>query len=491
MEAPAMNPNALTFNGLDADTGEYLLTLTPAEIVALWRKEAVDADHLVDLRERDRRTKQKVLAPMPGVDIGDLAQAGWGIVFPADGDPALEAALAALIDHRREQAGASKERRFKIFRGNDGYQKGETALDFLVRHGAGFGLADPDQMPYYLLLVGEPAQLPFSFQYQLDVQRGAGRIAFETVEEYASYADSVVAAEKALPRPRTAVFVGVQNPDDGATGLSATSLVAPLAVRIGEKCPTWQDGITTVIGTEANKARFAQVLGGAETPTFAFTASHGLGLRNDNPRQRTDQGALVCQDWPGPVAWKGKGKLPPDFYFAAADVADDANLGGMIAFHFACYGAGTPNEDDFAHLRLKKPVEIPAEPFVAALPRRMLGHPRGGALAVIGHVERAWGYSITWDGNPRLNQFVATVQLLLEGKPVGAALDAFNLLYAELATLLDEAKKSAQVGKKIDEQTITRLWTADNDARGYIVLGDPAVRLRVNEAPAPAGASPS
>ena len=474
-----MSTETLTFNGIDGTTGEYLLTLRPAEIAALWQGETVDPQHLQDLRERDRRAKEKVFAPMPGVDTSDLAQAGWAVIFPYDSDPAIETALTPLIEHRREQASKTDARRFKIFRGVDGYQPEEKPLDFLTRHGAGYGLADPDELPFYLLLVGHPTQIPFSFQYQLDVQRAVGRIAFDSVEEYARYAAGVVAAEQASSRSRTATFFGVRNADDPATELSATTLVAPLAARISEKCPEWKDGIRTVLAAEATKARLEHLVGGDETPTFLFTASHGIGFTNDDSRQRPDQGALICQDWPGPM--QHQGPIPKDFYLAADDIADDARVQGLVAFHFACYGAGTPNQDDFAHLKLKNPPEVPDQPFVAALPRRLLGHPGGSALAVIGHVERAWSYSIAWEGDPRLNAFVATLQLLLEGKPVGAAFDAFNLQYAELSSLLAEEWKQARYGKVVDEFYISRLWTADNDARSYVILGDPAVRINTSD----------
>ena len=114
--------------------------------------------------------------------------------------------------------------------------------------------------------------------------------------------------------------------------------------------------------------------------------------------QLAEQGRHLCQDWPG------LGTPPrPEHCLRAADIDDDAQLHGLVAFLFACHGAGTPAVDPFLADRSKSLVPIAGRPFVAALPQRLLSHPNGPALAAIGHVERAWGYSIKPRGlGPRL-----------------------------------------------------------------------------------------
>src|SRR5204863_2211038 len=115
-----------------------------------------------------------------------------------------------------------------------------------------------------------------------------------------------------------ATFFGVRNPGDQATSLSARYLVEPLARRVKQQRTDWD--VTSVVGPDALKARLSGLLGGAETPSLLFTASHGLGFDSGDARQRSEQGALLCGDWPGPFGWPAGQPLPSDHYLAAADV---------------------------------------------------------------------------------------------------------------------------------------------------------------------------
>jgi hypothetical protein len=479
-------------NGIDGSSGDYLLApQTAADLYDLARSETVPADdpHRLELARRNERDTFKDEALAVGKPE-DLAQAGWGVIFPQKADDAVKAAavyeaLKPLLELRRSQAGRVEPKFYYEYRGDTGLRPGETKQEFLSRLGVALGMpADPEFMPYYLMLVGGPGEISYRFQYELDVEYAVGRIAFDTVEEYARYAAGVVAAEKAAERPRRALLFAVQSPDDIATRLSAENLVPPLAEKVGGSHPGWQ--IEVVAGGAATKERLTAAV--ADAPALLFTASHGLYFSPADPRHLPHTGALLCSDWPGPV--EHRGRIPEQFYFAADDVPAAARLGGTIAVHFACFGAGVPGEEDFPHeQRLNKGQPLAARPFVSALPRKLLAHPAGGALAVVGHVERAWAYSfLNAQAQPQVQVFRAALGRLLDGAPVGLAMEWFNQRYASLATALTSALGRLVTFKKVEEAALLEtatLWTGHNDARSYVVLGDPAVRLHTG---GPAGA---
>lgn len=467
---PSMDQQILALNGINATTGEALAAgATLEEIAILACDEQLTTAEIEDLRRQRARLLENHLDTKFEIDPRNLAESGWGVIFPEGRQEELREALAPLLALRKSQAGSLREDRYRELI----YQPGESKARFLARHGAGPGPADPDKLPYYLLIAADPGEVSFGFQYQLDVQYGVGRLDFATAEEYARYAESVVAAEQGtLSSSNQVSFFGVANPGDLATEMSLHDLVEPLAARISRERPHWS--VETVLGPQATKAALAERLGGSRTPALLFTASHGLGFDPADPRHLPHQGALLCQDWPGREAWRGP--IPTDHYLAGDDVADSSSPGGLIAFFFACYGAGTPPFDSFKMEGERR--RIAAESFVARLPQRLLGHPRGGALAVVGHVDRAWSFSFDWpDSGAQTQVFESALGRLLEGYPVGAAMEYFNQRYAELFTDLREQTEDVRWGAQPDFLSLAELWTAAHDARSYLVLGDPAVRM--------------
>jgi hypothetical protein len=488
-EGSLMPKQLLYFNGIDGDTGNYdLPPMSAEELMSVIRGEAT-SEIINELRFRVQQATTGFLGVKEGVDPTKLEESGWGVIFPAypasEGDrqkevDAIREALQPLLQLRRKQVGE----RFAAWTQGEGkgFRVGaDTKNGYLARHGAGPGPADPDKVPYYLLIVGSPADIPYRFQSQLDVQYAVGRIHFKTLDEYAAYAASVVAAETSQKKlPRQAAFFGVANPDDPATQLSVTALAEPLAQSVRSNHPDWT--VQSYMSSQATKAVLTSLLGGDKTPSLLFTASHGMKFAKDSRRQLPQQGALLCQDWPGPQKWIRE--IPQDFYFAGDDLAGNADLLGLIAFFFACYGGGTPQFNEFTQRDrpgVTPPTrpEIAPFPFLAQLPQNMLGRPRG-ALAVVGHVERAWSYSFRWGkaGNQTL-VFESTLKRLLSGHPIGSAVEYFNERYAELSTVLSDELEEIQFGKRYDPLEMAGMWTANNDARGYAIIGDPAVRLPV------------
>jgi len=486
------DPNLIYFNGIDGETGGYAEEPLPVDefVRAVASRQAWGPEHWRDLqfREEQKHVSFEVL-PEYG-DGSDLKLTGWGLIFPASAPPgqvdAVLEALEPLIKHREAQMG----RPARIFRAGEGFRwwqppgepqpRPETKNEWLARRGAGPGPVDPTIVPYYLLIVADPLSIPFSFQYELDVQYAVGRIYFSSLADFARYAHSVAEAGSGRVRlPRRAVFFGVANNDDRATHLAAEHLVRPLAEYTADRSQKFNLGweAQRVEPRDADRQALRALLGGGQTPALLFTASHGIDFRYGHPDQLRYQGAIVCQDWKGPRSERAARQ----HYLAAEDIPDDHSLTGSIVFHFACFGGGTPYWDEFAIARDKARKTLAHRPFLAALPNRLLAHPNGGALAVVAHIDRAWSYSFQWGGIEEQNSaFQGILYQLMNGRQVGLAMESLNDRYAEIATILSNSLQDLKYEAEPSLAMLARIafeYTANNDSRGYAVLGDPAVSL--------------
>jgi hypothetical protein len=497
----AMSDDRLYVNGINGATGQYLTQpVRRADVAAAVRAEPQPDPGLIQFLQKARQTLRQPFAALP-FDIipQEVPRAGWAVVFPTGTPDTVRQALQPLIDHRRRRV--PPDRCLEL-----DYQPGEAMRPWLQRHGVSTGRVAPTKVPYYVLLVGGPDAVPFEFQYLLDVEYAVGRLTFDAPQQYRQYAESVIAYETAAAAPhgKEVVYWGTRHPGDFPTRLSADSLITPLA----EGVPTDPDEgepVAPMCGfrsrllraaggngfAPADKAGLLEALHAPRTgpgPAVLFTASHGLGWPCKDERQATAQGALLCQNW------SGLGSVLPEHYLAAADVAGDARVHGLVAFLYACFGAGTPRLNGFLFGPDQPPPDsderlLAERSFMSALPQRLLSHPQGGALAVIGHVERAWAHSIQpLDDQfrplprvgPLLTMFRNCVGRILRGDPVGHATKDISEKYANLSADLLSLIGPDSSGTPATDAKLVNTWIERNDAQNYVLLGDPAVRLRLD-----------
>ena len=109
------------------------------------------------------------------------------------------------------------------------------------------------------------------------------------------------------------------------------------------------------------------------------------------------------------------------------------------------------------------------------------------ALAIIGHLDLAWTYSFqeltsTFDSH-RHRRFQGMVQSILRGRRTGLAFADLRRVQGMVQTdLTHAADRTAAENLPASEAEQIRLghrWMLHHDLQGYVLLGDPATRLRV------------
>jgi hypothetical protein len=470
---PASDNDAPVPFGVWAETGVFEPSIDQTSLAEKLRKEGPEG-----------ALSRFVLSAKASADFGvvggddvarDLHQSGWAVLYGPSVSDDIKQALQPLLEHRESLTGGQPL--FCIYQDYVAGQSAEAWLKAAPRS-ATMQVVDPEQnnVPYYILIVASPDDIPFEFQFELDLFWAVGRLWFSTPDEFACYARSVVSYETAdtvATRRELALFGTLREQDQASAVLSANVFTPWTQSRLGQR---QQFAQRLLLGADATKKRLTELFtGDGGTPALLFTGSHGALFSPASPWLTEKMGALVCQDWPGSIPVNGP------HIFAASDVPRDAHVHGMIHVMFCCYGGGWPAVSSYKRDQQGNPIPVSPQPMIARLPQALLGR-ENGALAVVAHVDAAYGYSYTANNTPQSQSLKDVLVRLMLGQPVGHATDQLNVRWAGVTARLLQGIESLKWSEDEDSAAmVAKLWVARNDARNYVVLGDPAVRLRVND----------
>jgi hypothetical protein len=419
-------------------------------------------------------------------DPNDLTQAGWGILFASDADPAIQKQLQPLIDLRKSQV--QDDKLFQVFSENTGVQPGQTAASWAQQRGVSLTApVDPYQggVPYYLLIVGSPDRISFEFQALMKMQWAVGRLFFDDVNDYGRYAQAIVRYEskafKPVQRKSAAVWI-TRNYGDLATAMLSGALSEDFLATNNMLGARRQFTTYPYVNEKATKAQLIEILRGncpGGPPAVIFTGSHGCDYSGADVATQTKlQGSLLTQDWiPGTPANSTN-------QFCGDDVPPDAQLLGTMGFVFACYSGGCPTVNGYYFNKDGSPIIMAPAPMVSRLPQALLSR---GMLAVIAHVDLAFPYAFQdVTGTPQVQAVRTPLEFLMSGKRVGLAADSLSVMWSSRSSQLDSMKASlatAPAGSVVPNapasNSVAQLTIARDDAKNYIVLGDPAAQLRI------------
>lgn len=418
-----------------------------------------------------------------------LEKQRWGVLYPdTDAGRRKLQVIQPLIDHRQQQQGGHPV----ITKAVGPLEGFEQAMRWRRQHYER-SIQFEDDLPRYVLLLGDFWELPLELQQALGTRYNVGRLAFDDDQQLEAYVDKVLAWETrpSEQRQARALFHTVHDKTN-ATRLGHKFLVEPgMNMAKDQLDETFLASELLELGSHT-WPKTDDLLSAARDPALSvlLSVSHGEGPPKGGWRSTNDR-----EQRQGAMSFGKRSRL------TAPDMAElDAFLPGGVWFMLACYGAGTPDRSAYYPWlqSLKRQRKYPGRvervleglpgagerPFVAALPKAALAHPNG-PLAVMGHVDLAWSYSfLEFDSGtpePQPARYLSLMRSVLEGNRVG---QSFRQLYEHFNTLNSQIADLYAENKAVTESpALAHLWMLRQDISAYVLLGDPAARLPIAEEP--------
>jgi predicted acylesterase/phospholipase RssA len=390
----------------------------------------------------------------------DLARTGWAAVFPegTTREAPIYQALEPLIEHRRAQVrtGGSASR-FQVFLGPFGYKPGQTVEDFLAAADLGPGQQDPTRLGYHVLLVGGPEVIPFEFQLRLDLEYAVGRLSFEAPEHYAAYARRVLAHERGETTAARGVRLACTAPAGSPVRPKLTDQVLPaIEGYLSERAPGWSVRTVAWDGGPA-EALAAQTWGAGEQASVLLVAGPTA-----LPRELPEDADLESYGWPR----LGEEPLPLEVILGGGAAPEILVLLGGCS-------AGVDDHTRYGFLSTPPPIAYPDRPLVNGFARRLLRWERG-PLVIVGELDVSWFLPPLTGRQSEAMSLAEVMEMLLSGRTAGASMQSTSDHYFRKLHLRAKAER---LGVELQPRQVEGLKLAIENARSWLLLGDPAVRL--------------
>ena len=422
-----------------------------------------------------------------GDDPDDLVAQRWGVIVPEGkaGDRLLEI-LRPLMDVRKAAQGGHEILTFRAPPRLDMASAARWRKEVFDR-----GAAMASDLPRYQLIAGDLGEVPFAIQQIQQSDGFVGRLAFQEERQYEAYVHKILEAEK-KPAPEAAPNATFYTVHDGTAATAATyrALVRPGLELVRRQQAAGGFPVSTLEerGSQNTPSpnELLEIVRRPD-PGLVFSVSHGAGAPRDGWKNAAEQ-----------LARQGAMRFGREGTMAASDLGEKPFIPDGVWFMLACFGGGTPGTSAYRHwlerLRnigqysgateevLRALPQGNAQPFIASLPKAALANPNG-PLAFFGHVDLAWTYSFEERdaGTPisKPAKFMSVVRSLLRGDRVGVAYRELVRFFEQANTELTSLYDQEASGTKRDDPRLAHLWMLRQDLAAYVLLGDPAVRLRV------------
>ncbi len=333
----------------------------------------------------------------------------------------------------------------------------------------GRGLGDL-KIPYYLLIVGSPTDIPWDLQFFLNGPRMVGRLDLDD-DGLENYVDALIdgwpTSQASMERP---VVWAVDHGRPDITNLMRRSLIEPIitGLRADDQI---HDGLRYFPDDgEASVGRLVATLAESR-PALVITSSHGMtGPVTDEQTMAAQLGYLVDE---------GHELLRPDALLA------DWSPDGAIWMSQACCSAGGAGINRFKGLLengssvdLLLDAVAALGPITAPMPKALLGAKRP-LRAFVGQVDPTFNWTLrTVTGQVVTESFVKAVSPslhLVDPKTIAMAFEHYFKDVGTLFRLWDKHRGDANAMKAGARTMAVDARLTAQDRESLVILGDPTV----------------